>query len=201
MLINWSDGKMAILRPEVSEKGIQNEFLSEEFQEFLYKSITLLNIDDMNLNISIEDSLPTKDSYPSSGSNLARIYFSKDYNSVEKVIISKRDISMTSNIKFGKLSNSAFHTAVIIVMQFALIHELVHALQFKKGKITSSSVKEINEENYEDSEIEKEARLKAYEVVATNAFNKEIIDCFINDTTINNDDANRLLRLYKDLNT
>lgn len=152
---------VAMFRTKTNSKQI------EELIEALIKSDFYSSIRE-ELNISDEKYLikkypfRLKEGYPAFLVKASAI-LNEDGSQIREVVFFTESISNDINNTFSRITiPSMFYKIVKVYVKFILIHELVHVQQIKNGM----KMEEYRKTEYEDNEFERQANMKAVEILS-----------------------------------
>lgn len=153
------------------------------------------NIEHLEFDVSILDFPKDKDGYKINEIIKGSTLIDWTVPKVEEIIFYTQNISDYMELKFSIIHDSAVFGKVLeIVIEFVLIHELVHVKQVDDGL----TIEEYELTIYEDNKYEKEANEKAAEFLSEEgAFYKEIAEFILHrGKTVNNENVSEIINLF-----
>ncbi|MFE8698300.1 hypothetical protein ACFYKT_18410 [Cytobacillus sp. FJAT-53684] len=187
---------MAIYSSEATPKQINKLFESEDFKLFHSTIRKELDIEDIEYELILRSKVNDSDGYGDTSIN-ARIKINNSWNKIDEVILLEEGLILSINSKFLKVPGLYFERVIELCVKFALVHELVHVQQFKKGKLTQGKMRELKGISYEQRDVEIEANNIAKQVLSGKSeFDRKIISLLTSKESIDNENLQGTLDLF-----
>ncbi|USK60411.1 hypothetical protein [Peribacillus asahii] len=186
---------MAIFASEVTPEQISRLFESENFKLFHSTIRKDLDIEDIEYEIFLRSKVNDRDGYGDTSIN-ARIKINQSWEKIDELILLEEGLILSINSKFSKVPGLYFERVIELCVKFALVHELVHVQQFKKGILTQEKMRELKGIRYEERDVEIEANNIATQIMSNKSeFDKRIISILTTKESVDNDNLPEILDL------
>lgn len=186
---------MAIFPSEVTPEQINQLFESGDFKLFHSTIRKELDIEDIEYEFMLRSKVNDSDGYVDISIN-ARTKINEGWEKIDEVILFEEGLILSINSKFSKVPGLYFERVIELYVKFALVHELVHVQQFKKGILTQEKMRVLKDIRYEERDVEIEANNIATQIMSNKSeFDKRIISMLTTKETIDNDNLPEILDL------
>ncbi|WP_297637028.1 hypothetical protein [uncultured Clostridium sp.] len=185
---------MPIKYYNIENNDIEKYIESKRFKNFNEEMRRKLDIEDIEYEIVIKKHNFDENGYINTTVQ-ASARFDEKYLKVKEIIFYIDNIKESMG-KFRKLFGDENISKGIkeIVIEIALVHELIHIQQFKKGIINLEYMGKENKKEYEERAIEKEAKEKSYKIIERKGSLERIaVDYIKNNKEIINDDVKDII--------
>lgn len=192
---------MALEYLEVDSENIKEIINSKTFNNFKEEQERILNIE--NVKYEIKEELATDEDGYKNPETKARMVFD-DLLGPEKIVFYVDSFVNCINEKFGgKLIDVPQNKEILdkicnTIINLALVHELIHIDQLKKGTLSKEVIALEKDKRYEDRSYEKNAMdLSSREISRYGPFENEVIKILNSNEVVLNQHIDELINLYK----
>lgn len=187
---------MGIYPSKINRETIKKMYESEDFKSFHEALKKELEIGDVKYNLELRDRVNDQEGYIDISVD-GRVSISENWDCIKEVILLEEGLLVSINSNFSKLPGECFARAAEICLKFALVHELVHVQQFKRGLLTRETMEQLKETPYEEREVEIQANNIAREIIGRESeFAKKILGFYNSKKTVDNNDVHYILDLF-----
>lgn len=184
------------LLKETNFEQIKGIIESNEFHNFQNQIHEQLGIIHREYRFKLEPFKRDKDGFRTQ--TLAHVYF-PEYKDVAEITFYTETIQDMIKGLFCRIpSTEAFDEIVSIFLKLALVHEIIHILQFEEQRITKESMRHENSFMYGEGPLEADVSTRIKGIFRQmGGFSEEVMKVINSGKSLDNDSAEKLNDLYQ----